>query len=253
MLSSVSHDLRTPIAALQAAVEALADGIAPDPQRYLSSMQRDIDALTSLVDDLFLLVRLDSGRYEMPATSVDLTEIADEAIEALSPMADDRDIRLVLDAPGGVRVDGNAAALGRVIRNLLDNAIRHAPDGSTVDVIVEAESPRVRVIRRGPRVPVELRRPRLRALHPGRLEPQPRHRRRRPRTGHRPRRGRGPRRSHLDRGSPRGPRRLRAARRLTGLRRLRGSPDDLGEPGGGEMLVARLGGGLDRPGGDWLC
>jgi signal transduction histidine kinase len=153
MLSSVSHDLRTPIAALRVAVEALADGMAPDPRRYLSSMQRDIDALTSLVEDLFLLVRLDSGRYEMPATSVDLTEIIDEAIEALSPMAEDRNVKLILRAPGGVRIDGNAAALGRVIRNLLDNAIRHAPDGSAVSVIVEAEPPRVRVVDEGPGFP----------------------------------------------------------------------------------------------------
>jgi signal transduction histidine kinase len=153
MLSSVSHDLRTPIAALRVAVEALADGMAPDPGRYLSSMQRDIDALTSLVEDLFLLVRLDSGRYEMPATSVDLTEIVDEAMEALSPMAEDRNVELIMRAPGGVRIDGNAAALGRVIRNLLDNAIRHAPDRSAVSVIVEAEPPRVRVVDEGPGFP----------------------------------------------------------------------------------------------------
>ncbi len=153
MLSSVSHDLRTPIAALQAAVEALADGIAPDPQRYLASMQRDIDALASLVDDLFLLVRLDSGRYEMPATSIDLAEIADEAIEALTPMADERAIHVALDAPGGVWVTGNAAALGRVIRNLLDNAIRHAPTGSTVEVAVQADAPRIRVSDAGPGFP----------------------------------------------------------------------------------------------------
>jgi len=149
MLSSVSHDLRTPIAALQAAVEALTDGIAPDPQRYYRSMQRDIEALTSLVEDLFLLVRIDNGRFEMPATSVDLTEIADEAIEALEPVAEDRRIALVLEASGGVRVQGNAAALGRVIRNLLDNAIRHAPDASTVRVVVDDRARSVRVIDEG--------------------------------------------------------------------------------------------------------
>lgn len=150
MLSSVGHDLRTPIAALQAAVESLVDGIAPDPQRYLASMQRDIEALSSLVNDLFLLVRIDNGRLEMPATTVDLSEIADEAIEALTPVAVDRGVELVLAAPGGVRVKGNASALGRVIRNLLDNAIRHAPEGSTVEVTVDRESRRVVVADQGP-------------------------------------------------------------------------------------------------------
>ena len=153
LLSNVSHDLRTPIAALQAAVEALTDGLAPDPARYLASMHRDIEALTSLVEDLFLLVRLDDGRYEMPATTVDLTEIADEAIEALTPLAEDHRVTVTLDAPGGVRVDGNAAALGRVIRNLLDNAIRHAPTGSKVTVTVERDARRVRVTDEGPGFP----------------------------------------------------------------------------------------------------
>ena len=61
MLSSIGHDLRTPLTALRAAVEALADGVAPDPDRYLRSMQRDVEALAALVDDLFLLARIESG------------------------------------------------------------------------------------------------------------------------------------------------------------------------------------------------
>lgn len=153
MLSSVSHDLRTPIAALRAAIEALTDGLAPDPDRFLRSMQRDVEALTALVEDLFLLVRLDDGRVEMPASSIDLTEIADEAIEALAPVAADRGVSVVLDAPGGVRVEGNAAALGRVIRNLLDNALRHAPAGSVVTVAVDPAQRQVRVTDEGPGFP----------------------------------------------------------------------------------------------------
>ena len=85
MLSSVGHDLRTPLAALRAAVEALADGVAPDPARYLRSMQRDVEALTALVDDLFLLARIEAGRLELHPVAVDLTEVADEAVEALAP------------------------------------------------------------------------------------------------------------------------------------------------------------------------
>jgi signal transduction histidine kinase len=150
MLASISHDLRTPIAALRAAVEALADGLAPDPDRYLASMQRDVEALGWLVDDLFLLVRLDRGRVEMPTSSIDLTEIADEAIEALTPVAEARDVAVHLAAAGAVRVHGNAAALGRVIRNLLDNAIRHAPPSSTVSVTVDPVSRLVRVTDEGP-------------------------------------------------------------------------------------------------------
>jgi signal transduction histidine kinase len=154
MLSSVSHDLRTPLAALRVAVEALVDGIATDPPRYLRSMQRDIDALSSLVDDLFLLVRLENGRYEIQPSTVDLTEVADEAVEALAPVAAARNVHLALAAERRVKAQGSAAALGRVIRNLIDNAIRFAPDGSTVTVEVRDDTdPCVRIVDDGPGFP----------------------------------------------------------------------------------------------------
>jgi signal transduction histidine kinase len=154
MLSSVSHDLRTPLAALRAALEAMADGLSPDPRRYLRAMQRDVEALTSLVEDLFLLARLENGAVELRLGTVDLTEIADEAVEALAPVAAAKDVRVVLDAGARVRATGNAAALARVVRNLLDNALRHAPPGSPVVVRVAADpGPRVSVVDQGPGFP----------------------------------------------------------------------------------------------------
>ena len=138
-LAAIGHDLRTPLAALRAAVEALRDGIAPDPDRYLQSMERDIEALSRLVDDLFLLARIEAGALEIEATVVDLTEIADEAIEVLRPVAAQRDVRLALVADRRVLVTGGSEALSRVIRNLVDNAIRHAPPGGAVTVAIEDE------------------------------------------------------------------------------------------------------------------
>ena len=151
MLSSVGHDLRTPLAALRVAVEALADGVAPDPDRYLRSMRRDVEALSALVDDFFLLARIESGRFDLYPVTVDLTEIADEAVEALAPVAAAGDVTLTLAATARVRVQGNPTALGRVIRNLIDNAVRHAPSGSEVRVEVSADGkPSVTVVDEGP-------------------------------------------------------------------------------------------------------
>ncbi len=113
-------------------------------------MHRDVDALTSLVDDLFLLARIESGSLEMAQAHVDLAEIADEAAEALAPVAEARGVRLQLDVPERALVVGNAAALGRVIRNLVDNAIRHSPAGSVVSIGVSAtDRPTVRVLDQG--------------------------------------------------------------------------------------------------------
>lgn len=145
MLSSISHDLRSPLAALSAAVEAVIDGVAPDPDRYLRSMRADVDALGSLVDDVFLLASIQSGRLDLSRESVDLLECCDEAIEALRPLAESRDVRVQLAGERSI-VSGNSRALGRVVRNLLDNAIRHAPSGSIVDVSVGGDRlPRVTV------------------------------------------------------------------------------------------------------------
>ena len=149
MLSSVSHDLRSPLAAMSAAVEAMMDGLAPDPDRYLRSMQADIEALTSLVDDVFLLASIQGGRLDLDLGSVDLLECCDEAVEALRPTAAAYGIDLAISGSRAT-VSGNTRAIGRVIRNLLDNAIRHAPQGSVVEIAVNGVgTPRVTVSDQG--------------------------------------------------------------------------------------------------------
>ena len=155
MLSSISHDLRSPLAALSAAVEAMIDGVAPDPDRYLRSMRADVDALAALVDDVFLLAGIQSGRVDIGRESVDLLECCDEAIEALRPSAAVRGIDIHLHG-ARTTVPGNPRAIGRVVRNLLDNAIRHSPDDSIVSVSVgDGGTPRVTVADAGEGFPAE--------------------------------------------------------------------------------------------------
>ena len=146
MLSSISHDLRTPLAALRASVEAIRDGVAADPDASLSGMERQIEALASLVDDLQLHSRIVSGTIDVARSRIDLTELADEATEVLRPLAETRHISLLLEADRRVTVDADGSQLARVIRNLLENAIRHAPDGSVVLVQI-AEHPGVATLR----------------------------------------------------------------------------------------------------------
>ena len=156
MFSSIGHDLRTPLSALRAAVEALADGVAPDPDRYLRSMARDIDALSALIDDLFLLSRIEAGRLELERRPVDLAELIDEAVEALGPAAEARGVRIVVATDERVPVAGSPTALGRAVRNILDNAIRHAPPDSSISVTVAGGArPWVLVTDEGPGFPAE--------------------------------------------------------------------------------------------------
>jgi signal transduction histidine kinase len=149
--AAVGHDLRTPLASAQAAVEALRDGVATEPDRYYASLQRDIGALHALVDDLFLLARIQSGDMAIDIMPTDLTDVADEAMEVLLPVATRENIDLVLVAPTRVVVNTGPEAVSRVMRNLLDNAIRYAPEGSAVTIAVsQGESASVLVLDEGP-------------------------------------------------------------------------------------------------------
>ena len=134
--AAVGHDLRTPLSSLKAALEAIQDGVVDDTDRYLSSMERDVTALSSLVEDVFLLARLDSGAFEVEIVDLDITDVADEAIEALSPLAEARGVSVSLSAQSHVIAKASPQPLSRVLRNLLDNAIRHAPSGSSVIIEV---------------------------------------------------------------------------------------------------------------------
>ncbi|MFN2487934.1 MAG: sensor histidine kinase [Acidimicrobiia bacterium] len=134
LTASISHDLRTPLASMQAAVEALQDGLAPDPPGYLRGLSHDIDYLRRLVDDLFLMSRIDAGSYHLEMSEIDLAELADEAVEAVAPTAARRRVSLDVATPGRVGIAADPAALGRVFRNLLANAVRHSPEGGWVRI-----------------------------------------------------------------------------------------------------------------------
>jgi two-component system, OmpR family, sensor histidine kinase BaeS len=137
---AIGHDLRTPLASLQAAAEALQDGVSPDPQRYLRSMTGDVLLLRGMVDDLFVLAQLEAGALHLERLPLDLAELVDGAVEATSPIAQRRGLQVDADLDSGVLVVGDARALDRVLRNLLDNAIRHAPEGSGVKVRVRGDA-----------------------------------------------------------------------------------------------------------------
>jgi len=134
--AAVGHDLRSPLTSLRAALEAVSDGLAVDPDRYLRSMTSDLSALESLVDDIFLLARIESGALTIEPVPVDIAELADEAIDVMRALADRDHVDLRLETPGSIIVPAGPEAVGRVIRNLVDNAIRHSPSDSSVIIEV---------------------------------------------------------------------------------------------------------------------
>lgn len=131
VVGALSHDLRTPLASLLVSLDAVEDGIG-DPRAHLRAMRGNVLSLERLIGDLFLLARADAGSLALSFEPIDLAELLDETVEVVCPVAETRGVTVqaLVDRP--VLVDGDHTALGRVFRNLLDNAVRHAPDGSSV-------------------------------------------------------------------------------------------------------------------------
>jgi len=159
LLSAIGHDLRTPLAALRAAVESLQDGVAPDPDRYLAAMSTQIDAVQQLIEELVMYARIEAGKLEFEQVDVDLAELVDETVETMTPVAHRRGLRLDASADGRARVHGGPAELARVLRNLIDNALRYGPAGSTVSVELTTMVHTARIIVRdeGPGFPDDFR------------------------------------------------------------------------------------------------
>jgi signal transduction histidine kinase len=144
LVAWASHDLRTPLASLQAMLEALEDDLA-EPDRYLPAMREQVRTLGLLIDDLFELARLDAGVLTLELQDAPLTPVVEACLRGLEAEAEARQIRLE------ARIDNGAAArcapdqVERVLFNLLTNALRHTPSDGSVAVVIEPDHPEVRV------------------------------------------------------------------------------------------------------------
>ena len=159
-MADASHELRTPAAAIRAEADVTLARAQRTEAEYRESMTVVQDAarrLARIVDDIFLLARADAGHLVMHSTAVDLDEVVLGAVRAVQPIANQRRVRVelreVIDAP----IEGDADLLGRVMLNLLDNAVKHAPEDTAVEVRMSAPNGvyAVSVVDSGPGVPPE--------------------------------------------------------------------------------------------------
>jgi signal transduction histidine kinase len=139
--ADASHELRTPLTIVRSSVEDLR--LHPDqPVAEVGQAIDDIDAevarMTSLVEDLLLLARSDSGALDLVFQPVELGDVATDAASAMMTPASTRGVRIEVD-PQPVMVVGDPHRLRQVVTILVDNAVRHSPAGSAVQVRVRRD------------------------------------------------------------------------------------------------------------------
>ena len=136
LVAWAGHDLRTPLASVQVLVEALVDGVVDDPatvQRYLGAIQRNTQALSSLVDDLFDLAQLDAGAFAIDRQPTAVADLISDTIERYGEMAARQGVTLHGDVePALPPIAVDAPKIERVLSNLVGNALRHTPSGGSV-------------------------------------------------------------------------------------------------------------------------
>jgi signal transduction histidine kinase len=140
LVAWVSHDLRTPLAGLQAMAEALQDGIARDPARYHRQIHAEATRLSAMVDDLFELSRIQSGTLSLALAPVEAGDLVSDLVASMEPLASGRGVQLSGEAARSALIRADARELSRALANLVTNAIRHTPENGRVVVAATAEA-----------------------------------------------------------------------------------------------------------------
>ncbi|MCS7050823.1 MAG: cell wall metabolism sensor histidine kinase WalK, partial [Thermomicrobium sp.] len=130
-VANVSHDLRTPLAALQALVDTLLDGALADrevAEDFLRRIATEVEHLTRLVNQLLELTKAESGQLQLARVPTDLTALARSTLRRFEPRASAKTITLDLVAPPELPlVHCDPDRIGQVLANLLDNALKFTP------------------------------------------------------------------------------------------------------------------------------
>jgi two-component system, OmpR family, sensor histidine kinase BaeS len=137
-IADVTHELRTPLTVLKGTIETLEDGALDDTEGrglLLTSMERETDRLIRLVNELLVLTRADAGALQLNMLPLDLVELVKARCDHFTPLTTRRGITLNYRADcQSARLVADSDRLSQVLDNILDNAIRHSPEHSTITI-----------------------------------------------------------------------------------------------------------------------
>jgi len=138
-ISTVSHELRTPLTSIRGALGLLSSGILGELNEKASNLLRiatsNSDRLVRLINDILDLERIQSGRAPITFRPIQLSQVVDQAIDGMQPVADAAGVQLIHDTTQ-VEIAGDVDRLLQVMTNLLSNAVKFSPPNSTVSVMM---------------------------------------------------------------------------------------------------------------------
>jgi signal transduction histidine kinase len=136
-VSSVSHEFRTPLAAIEALLERLETGKVKDEEmlhRYYQASRREVRRLTGMVNQLLDFARLEEGRAQFSFETLDLDRLAGEALQSFRDLGFGARLVDTLNREGPLNTSADKDAVYQCIHNLIDNALKYSPDGSQVTI-----------------------------------------------------------------------------------------------------------------------
>lgn len=148
LVANVSHELRTPLGALQAVLENIIDGIVQPEKEALTSMHRQVERLSRLVEQLLDLSRLESGSSPLQPQSFEVAPVLQLATDEALAYARNRmesDVQFVIEAPEDLELVADPDRIHQVTYNLVSNAVRHSPPGGRIRVAASKNGRAVRI------------------------------------------------------------------------------------------------------------
>ena len=158
--ADASHELRTPLTILHLELEGIIQNrqLTPELADQIGSALEETHRLSSIVESLLVISRLDAGEMHMENVTLDLGELASSTAEQMKLLGEEKSIAMACEVASGVYVDGDRSRLKQVIVNLIDNAIKYTPSQGQVEIKVSAdgENARLEVADNGAGIPAEI-------------------------------------------------------------------------------------------------
>jgi signal transduction histidine kinase len=139
LTTDVAHELRTPLMAMQATIEAMMDGVLPMDSARLATLNAEVVRLGRLVDVQLELSRLESGKTTLKMEPLDLSQLVEDLVVSHEMFIEEAGLAITHKIAPGVRVRGDADLLRQAISNLLSNAVRYTSAGGRISVRVSAQ------------------------------------------------------------------------------------------------------------------